>query len=206
MGKVVHIIGNGPSAGLTYNPSVKGLKYTCNLPPFSVPEAKATFMVDFKMMKAITDGSVTVPGEWILGFRPKKWTEVNPRFYLKYAPQIKEFYLDKPTWVRSYTDFNCGHTSAHYAAHKLKAEEVHMYGFDSIFDLDLRSCTDFYLNSDRGTMNNTRLSGNWRPIWHRMWKESPDTKFILYHHHSNIKTPPVSKNVEIVVVPKGKKR
>lgn len=201
MSKVTHIIGNGPSAGLTYNPAVKGTKYTCNLPPFGVPDAKATFMVDFKMMKAIHAGELQVPGEWIVGFRPKKWCEMQPSFYLKHAPQIKEFYLDKPEYAETYTDFNCGHMAVYYAAKKLKSDEIHMYGFDSIFDFDLRSCTDFYLNSDRSNMNNARLSGNWRPIWSKMFREFTDTKFVLYYKHDNIKFE-IPDNVELKVITK----
>lgn len=203
MSKVVHIIGNGPSAGI-YNQKSTGIKYTCNLPPFYVEGAKATFMVDFKMMKAITEGSVTVPGDWILGFRPKKWTEMRPDFYMKYAGQIKEFYLEKPKYVANYTDFNCGHLAVHYAANKVKADEIHMYGFDSIFDPDVRSCTDFYLASDRSSQNSTRLAGNWRPIWTNMFKEFSNTKFVLYHYHDKIKTP-MPSNVSVKVTPKKKK-
>ena len=60
MSKVAHIIGNGDNASL-YKPSV-GLKITCNLPPFAVENVYTTCMVDFKMMKAIEEGSVIVPG------------------------------------------------------------------------------------------------------------------------------------------------
>lgn len=203
MSKVVHIIGNGPSASL-YDPRSTGLKYTCNLPPFAVPDAKATFMVDFKMMKALYEGSVQVPGNWILGYRPKKWMEMKPGFYMKYAAQIKEFYTEKPDYVDNYTDFNCGHMAVHYAANKLKADEIHMYGFDSIFDPDLRSCTDFYLSSDRSAQNSTRLAGNWRPIWSKMFKEFSNTRFVLYHFHDKTKTP-LPSNATVKAIPKKKK-
>ena len=103
-----------------------------------------------------------------------------------------------PNYVANYTDFNCGHMAAHYAANKVKADEIHMYGFDSIFDFNLKSCSDFYLGSDRGNMNNNRLANNWRPVWQNMFKEFPNTKFILYHTHDAIKCP-VGDNVEIVV-------
>ena len=75
MSKVAHIIGNGDNASL-YKPSV-GLKITCNLPPFAVENVYTTCMVDFKMMKAIEEGSVIVPGEWVLGARPKKYMEMH---------------------------------------------------------------------------------------------------------------------------------
>ena len=47
-------------------------------------------------------------------------------------------------------------------------------------------------------MNNNRLANNWRPVWQNMFKEFPNTKFILYHTHDAIKFP-VGDNVEIVV-------
>ena len=72
-----------------------------------------------------------------------------------------------------------------------------MYGFDSIFDFNLRSCSDFYLDSLRDNNNNFRLSDNWRPIWTGIFKEFElSTKFILHHNHNNIKIP-ISNNVEI---------
>ena len=196
--RVVHIIGNGDHATI-YNARPRyGMKLTCNLPPFSVPDSYATMIVDFKMMKTIHEGSVTIPGEWVVGMRPKLYMEKYPGFHMKCSPQIKEFYTVLPKYVANYTDFNCGHMATHYAANRVKANEVHMYGFDSIFDFNLRSCTDFYLNSDRGNNNNMRLSDNWRPVWQNMFKEFPNTKFVLYHSHKDIKFP-VSDNVDIVI-------
>ena len=195
MAKVAHIIGNGDNASL-YTPS-KGVKITCNLPPFEVPDAYTTCMVDFKMMKAIDDGSVIVPGEWILGARPKKWMEMHPSFHMKYARQVKGFYTELPKYAGNYTNFNCGHLATHYTANKLKCDEIHLYGFDSMFDFNLRSTSDLFLFSDRELNNNMRLMNNWRPIWGQLFLEFPETKFVLHHKHANIKFP-ISKNVEIV--------
>lgn len=196
MTRVAHVIGNGDSASF-YKQS-KGIKVTCNLPPFTVDGVYTTCMVDFKMMAAIHEGSVTVPGEWTLGFRPKKWMELKPDFYMKYAKQVKDFYTVLPPYVKNYTDFNCGHMATHMAANKLKATEIHMYGFDSILDMNLRSATDFYLNSDREAHNNVRLANNWRPVWQNMFKEFPDTKFVIHHKHNSVKFP-IPENVEIFV-------
>lgn len=196
MAKVAHIIGNGDMAHM-YKQGSKGLKVTCNLPPFPVEGVYTTCMVDFKMMYAITEGSVVVPGDWTLGARPRKYMEMNPSFYMKHAPQIKAFYLTLPKYVSNYTDFNCGHMAVHMTANKLKADEIHMYGFDSMFDMNLRSCTDFYMNSDRGANNNVRLSDNWRPIWAKMFEEFSEVQFILHHKHNSLKfNKPL--NVEIV--------
>ena len=87
--------------------------------------------------------------------------------------------------------------ACHYAANKVKADEIHLYGFDSIFDFNLRSCSDFYLGSDRGNQNNNRLANNWRPVWENMFKEFPNTKFFLHHMHDAIKIN-IGNNVEIV--------
>ena len=159
MSRVGHVIGNGDNA-VMYKPS-KGFKITCNIPPFEVANVYTTCLVDFKMMKAMTEGSVYIPGEWTLGYRPKVWMENNPAFHMKVAQQIKGFYLELPKYVSNYTDFNCGHMATHYTANHLQCEEIHMYGFDSIFDFNLRSCTDMYLNSDRSLSNNNRLANNW---------------------------------------------
>lgn len=206
MSRVIHVIGNGDQA-VMYKPS-KGFKITCNLPPFAVNNVYATCIVDFKMCKAITDGSVTVPGDWILGYRPKVWYEKNPNnFRMRFGAQIKEFYTKLPAYCvpqhnpkdigAGYTNFNCGHFAVHYSANKLKGTEIHMYGFDSLFDFSLRSCTDFYLNSDRGNTNNFRLAENWRPIWSHIFNEFQDTQFVLHHKHDGLKIPK-PQNVEIV--------
>ena len=204
MARVVHIIGNGDSSFLYNEAPRKGLKLGCNQIGFKVPDKYATIIVDYKFMDAMTKGGIMVPGQWVLGFRPKHWMEMNPQYYLKVAPQVKEFYTVLPPYVANYTDFNCGHMAAHYAANKLKADEIHMYGFDSIFDFNLRSVSDINLNSDRGNANNLRLSDNWRPIWQQMFREFPNIKFNLYYYHDRLK---INKddNVHITVIEPKKK-
>jgi hypothetical protein len=205
MTRVAHIIGNGDNAQM-YKPS-KGLKITCNLPPFPVENVYTTCIVDFKMCAAITEGSVIIPGDWTLGYRPKAWYDKNTgNFRMRFGHQIKEFYTDLPKYAilpgdgpgQGYTNLNCGHMATHYTANKLKADEIHMYGFDSIFDMNLRSSTDFVLNSDRGATNNVRLTDKWRPIWQGIFKEFSNIQFVLHHPHSQIKFP-VPDNVEFSV-------
>ena len=197
MSKVVHIIGNGDQSSLYQKKQRVGMKLTCNIPPWPVPGAYGTIMVDFKMMRALNEGSLTIPGDWILGMRPKIWMDQQPTFYVKHSHQVKEFYTTLPKYVANYTDFNCGHMAVHYAANKVKADEIHLYGFDSLFDFNLRSCSDFYLNSDRGNTNSHRLANNWRPVWENMFKEFPNTKFVLHHVHNAIKVN-ITNNVNIV--------
>ena len=194
MSRVGHVVGNGDNA-VMYKPS-KGFKVTCNIPPFEVNNVYTTCLVDFKMMKAMTEGSVYIPGEWTLGYRPKVWMENNPAFHMKVAQQIKGFYLELPKYVANYTDFNCGHMATHYTANHLHCEEIHMYGFDSIFDFNLRSCTDMYLNADRSLSNNNRLANNWRPVWTNLFNEFPNIEFIVHHEHSDIKIK-LPKNVTV---------
>jgi hypothetical protein len=202
MARSVHVIGNGDWVHLYTRRERKGLNLTCNLAPFPYPKNHyATCIVDFKMMKCMTEGTVVVPGEWVLGYRPKVWMEKNPNFHLTTARQIKEFYLDLPKYAGNYTNFNCGHMAVHYAANKLKADRVHLYGFDSIFDFNLRSVSDFILNSDRGNMNTNRLATNWRSIWSEMFKEFKNTEFVLHHVHDEFKIK-VPDNVRAEVYPR----
>ena len=84
-----------------------------------------------------------------------------------------------------------------YAARALKAEEIHLYGFDSMFEMDLRSSTDLILESDRGHGNTFRLANNWRPVFTMIFKEFKNTQFYLYHSHDKIKIE-IPKNVTIV--------
>jgi len=217
MARVVHVIGNGDSSSLYTRQPRKGLKLCCNQVPFEVPDKWATVMVDFKMMDALTRAKkgdptgLTIPGNWVLGFRPKKWMESRPNFHMQVASQIREFYTDLPryTWDvnkgedmgKGYTNWNCGHMATHYACNRLKADEVHLYGFDSCFDFNMNSFTDLVLQSDRGLMNNQRLSSNWRPIWENMFKEWPNTKFVFHYFHNafKMKTQP---NVEAIIYSK----
>lgn len=202
MAKVAHIIGNGDMAAM-YKPS-KGLKITCNVPPFEVNNIFATGIVDFKMCKAIHEGSVSPPAEWVCGFRPKIYSEKHPDWYMKHSYRIKEFYTVLPKYCmkpgenqgQGYTNFNCGHFVTHWAANKLQCDEIHMYGFDSIFDFTSRSFTDMILNSDRGNTNSLRLMDNWRPIWPKLFSEFSDKQFVLYHKHANAKEK-LPENVEI---------
>ena len=105
MSKVVHVIGNGDMSSLYHLEKRHGMKLTCNIPPFAVPDAYCTFMVDFKIMNAITQGEVEVPGEWIVGMRPKIWMDKNPTFYIKRAHQIKEFYTHLPKYAKNWKFF-----------------------------------------------------------------------------------------------------
>ena len=151
------------------------------------------------MMQALWKGQFALDQyDWILGTRPRHWMQMQGSFYMKYASCIKGFYEVVPEYAGNATNFNCGHFAVHYACNKMNADEVHIYGFDSIFEMDLTSWTDTILHSDRETQNTVRLANNWRPIWTHMFNEFPDTKFVLYHSHDNIKIP-ISDNVEIVV-------
>ena len=193
----VHVIGNGRSAGL-FNESLKGVRITCNLPPFEIKDVYATAIVDFKMCRAIKEGSVEVPGMWVCGYRPKVYTQENPSWYMKHSKQIREFYTVLPDYVDGYTALNCGHLATHYSATKFSPKNIHLWGFDSMFDMDMTSCTDFYLESDRSAENTNRLANRWRAIWPNIFKEFPDIGFTLHGKHDKIKFN-VPENVNIVV-------
>ena len=130
----VNILGNGDSAGM-FQRGTKGRLLVCNMPPFEITrkEVFATCMVDFKMMNALTKGEIQLDMyDWILGNRPRKWMEMRPDFYLRYAQCIKGFYQHVPQYAvingevnMAATNFNCGHLAVHYACKKMLAEEIH---------------------------------------------------------------------------------
>jgi hypothetical protein len=201
MSKIIHVIGNGDKAHYYQREERKGMKLLCNMPPFEMDpkEVYATCMVDFKMMMALTEGSIKLDQyEWVLGTRPRIWMYERSTFYLKYASRVREFYTHVPKYAGNATNFNCGHMAVHYAAAKHKADEIHLYGFDSILDFNMRSVTDLVLQSDRGDTNNYRLLNNWRPVWRDIFREFPQTKFVLHHNHDNLKIPKLD-NMEVVV-------
>ena len=206
MTRIAHVIGNGDQAQL-YKPS-KGIKICCNQPPMTIENCYASCIVDFKMSAALTEGSVVIPYDWVLGYRPKVWYDENKHnFKMKFGHKIREFYTTLPPYTKidstdnrglMYTNFNCGHMATHYTANRIKADEIHMYGFDSIFDMNLRSYTDFVLQSDRGATNNVRLADKWRPIWTGIFNEFKNTKFVIHHNHNEAKTL-LGDNVEVFV-------
>jgi len=205
MTKKVHVLGNGDMAqmmpeSLRYRRD--GKLIVCNQPPFEVANVYASCVVDFKMCFALQEGSINLDGYyWVMGTRPKSFCEANPTFSFKHSSHIREFYTTVPKYAgegsQGATNFNCGHLATHYAATRHRPDEIHMYGFDSIFDHNMRSYTDTVLSSDRTGTNNYRLLDIWRPIWTGIFNEFRDTKFVLYHKHPNPKvaTPP---NVEFV--------
>ena len=205
MTKKVHILGNGDMAQMmpeSIRFSREGKLIVCNQPPFEVGNVYATTMVDFKMQFALKEGSIALDSfYWVMGNRPKAFCEANPAYYMKHAGKIREFYTTVPKYAgegsQGATNFNCGHMATHYAATRHTPDEIHMYGFDSIFDHNMRSYTDTVLSSDRTGTNNYRLLDIWRPIWTGIFNEFSNIKFVLYHKHPNtkLKTP---KNVEFV--------
>ena len=89
MKRVVHIIGNGDHSFLYQDAPRRGLKLASNQIAFQVPEKYATCIFDYKFMNALAKKQVELDGEWILGFRPKHWLEMNPEHYVKIAHQVK---------------------------------------------------------------------------------------------------------------------
>jgi hypothetical protein len=62
----------------------------------------------------------------------------------------------------------------------------------------MRSVTDLVLSSDRTQNNNYRLLNNWRPVWRDIFREFPNTKFVIHHNHNKVKIPMLD-NMEIMV-------
>ena len=195
--KRVNILGNGPGSRI-FTRGTEGLLLVCNMPPIKLPaeEVFASCMVDFKMMKALHEGQVDLGQyDWVLGTRPRKWMEQTPAFYLKYSQNIKGFHVFVPPYAQlpghtlsdAATNYSCGHMATDYACRIMKADEVHMYGFDAMFDMNLDSYTDECLKSDRSPLNVHRMSSNWRPICGSFFKEFKNTQFVIHHTHSDIK-------------------
>ncbi len=194
--KIVHVLGNGDSAQLMpeeWRYEREGKLLICNIPPFEVHKVYACCMVDFKMMKNLDKGSVNLDAyKWVLGNRPKIYMDQKPSFYMKHAHHIREFYTKVPKYCGprpdvAATNFNCGHFATHYAMKNHEAEEVHLYGFDSIMDHSMRSYTDVVLPSERNNTNNYKLLDVWRPIWYNMFKEFSTRQFVIHYKHANAK-------------------
>jgi len=193
----VNVMGNGDHAAL-YKKGTEGELVVCNMPPIelSKEDVFASCMVDFKMMQALSESKVHLDEyDWILGTRPRKWMEVNAAFYLKYSQNIKGFHTYVPPYAQlpghklseAASNYSCGHMAVDYACRIMKATEVHLYGFDSMFDMNIDSYTDNFLESNRTALNVHRMASNWRPIWSGFFREFSKVKFVIHHGHSNIK-------------------
>lgn len=203
----VNVLGNGDHAGM-FKRGTEGKLLVCNMPPFSIPrrEVHATCMVDYKMMKALAEGHVQLDMyDWVLGSRPRHWMEMQPAFYMKYSQNIKAFHTHVPKYAQlpgqspqqAATNYSCGHMAVDYACRAMKATEVHLYGFDSIFDTNLNSFTDLLLESDRSAQNTFRIANNWRPVFSYFFQEFDKVKFFLYHSHDRLQIP-VGENVKVI--------
>lgn len=193
----VNILGNGDSWPL-FQRHTEGDLLVCNMPPihFTSKEVYASCMVDFKMMVALEKGDVNLDDyDWVLGTRPRRWMEKSPTFYLKYSQNIKGFHTHVPPYAQlpghkledAASNYSCGHMAVDYACRSMRATEVHLYGFDAMFDMNLASYTDNFLDANRSALNVHRMASNWRPIWSHFFREFPDVQFIIHHVHSDIK-------------------
>mgnify|MGYP001188655135 FL=1 len=193
----VNVLGNGDSWPL-FERGTKGELIVCNMPPidFLSSEVYASCMVDFKMMKALEKGEINLDRyDWLLGSRPRRWMEQNTSFYLKYSSKIRGFHTHVPPYAQlpghklheAATNYSCGHMAVDYACRSMRATEVHLYGFDAMFDMNLSSYTDNFLESNRSALNVHRMASNWRPIWSGFFKEFNKVTFVIHHVHSDIK-------------------
>tara|TARA_B110000879_G_C11095757_1_gene480975 strand:- start:108 stop:776 length:669 start_codon:yes stop_codon:yes gene_type:complete len=213
----VNVLGNGPGVSL-YEKGTEGELVVCNMPPveLSKEEVYASCMVDFKMMQALEDGKVKLNEyDWVLGPRPRRWMELKPSFYLKYSQNIKGFHTHVPPYAQlpghklseAATNYSCGHMAVDYTCRIMKATEVHLYGFDAMFDMNLDSFTDTFLKANRSALNIHRMASNWRPIWTAFFTEFNNVDFIIHHNHSDIKLIlPKNATIEVGVLPDGKNR
>lgn len=204
----VNVLGNGDSWKL-FERGTEGDLLVCNMPPinFESDEVYASCMVDFKMMIALQKGEVKLDQyDWVLGTRPRRWMEKSTTFYLKYSQNIKGFHTHVPPYAQlpghklseAATNYSCGHMAVDYACRAMKAKEVHLYGFDAMFDMNLASHTDNFLVSDRSPLNVHRMASNWRPIWSKFFREFSKVNFVIHHVHSDIKFK-LPENVSIEV-------
>jgi hypothetical protein len=185
LSRIVNILGNGPSVWM-FMDNQHGITITCNVPPFTIENHWATCLGDFKMMNALMNNEFSLDNmKWILGTRPKIYMGNHPMFYMQKAHLIQDFYTHLPPYALNSTVWSVGHLATHYAATALMPDEIHMWGFDSMFSYDLSSSTDLVVASNREEGNRYRMNNNWRPIWTELFKEFEDIKFII-HYKKNV--------------------
>jgi len=208
----VEVLGNGPSQSLFFREgSAKDLAtpvVCCNL-PYQLPDIGriwATILGDFKMMRAINEGSLDMNHSmWVLGFRPKLYCDQNPNFYMKNAQRIREFYTRIPPYAENPTEWSAGHLAVHYTCVRLAPKELHLWGFDSMFSHDLSSSSDVIMESNREAQNRYRMNSRWRPLWQGIFDEMTNIQFKIHANPGLTLQYEVPDNVQLVHEERKKK-
>jgi len=171
----VHIIGNGPSNQLF---DIKNeYRVACNIPQHNI---------GYNCLSIIDKIVVN----WM---KDNQW---NPRVPVLCTQEVKDHAVSRNReghWFDVYEKkfrYSAGHHAVEY--HAPMTDEVHMWGFDSIWTDDYSSQVDDII--PRGTRPNLNL--HWIPHWKTIFNQYPQTKFLI-HSTSKTKKVELGNNVEI---------
>lgn len=160
------ILGNGPSRTLYNEDEEFDFVVGCNIPWTKVD---ATVICDIEIVNLLRNDFTLIQVPVI----------ISTVVYEK----MKEFRI-----VDSFTILNVfkprdWHNAAHYAVDYLmnkNADEIQIYGCDSIFEDDITSKTDTAVEK---TMDSERFIRQWRKVWDKKFES--DIKFLIHKNNLN---------------------
>ena len=172
-----HVIGNGESNSL-YTPQ-SGTIMVCNIPkhnhPFDLYSIIDTRVIQYLMKEKLE-----------LLDKPVWGTQVVKDFAKK--NKIKGEFLHVYENIHRY---NSGHHAVFWLSKKYN--EIHIWGFDSMWSDDLLSQMDDRVKRPK----RPPLNKQWRPHWNNLFKKYPLVKYYI-HQPTNTETVEWSKNVETI--------
>ena len=173
----IHILGNGPSL-LNFDKST-GIRVGCN---FAQPDLNPdwTMIADIKPVKKLYEGyqlvCPAVLSERANDYIHKKTIKLSEdRIQIRrVVPFIK--YED----IHEKWGMNSAQHAVHYALEENQADEVHLWGCDSLWSTNIESSTDALVHKDLVFMNSQNIYFTWRDYWNRIFEDNPKTIFVVH--------------------------
>lgn len=166
MSGTAHVIGNGASNHWVHIPV--HFTVSCNIPTHSVP-FDVTTIIDSRVVDVMLERKVH--------FTQTIWCTQVVRDYAHKKQAPGEFLAVLHTEHRK--------SSGHHAAHQcalMGYDQVHLWGMDSMFKLDLSSQMDTIIPRP----HRANMTVEWRNHWRKIFDNCVTTKF--YVHTANVNT------------------
>jgi len=168
----IHVIGNGASNRLF---DADGeYRIACNIPQHSIPY-NALAIIDLIVVNWMRDNG---------------WNPAKP---VLCTQQVKDHAVKRNREGHWFAEFNKVHrfSAGHHAVlhHAPMTEEIHMWGFDSIWADDYGSQVDCII--PRPSRPNLNL--HWIPHWRSVFKQNENTEFFI-HAPQDARVPELGEN------------
>jgi len=176
MAKIINIVGNGSSSRLFKHMGL--FTVACNIPPKNI---------QYNTLSIIDN-------QPILWMKTNSW---QPRVPVLCTESVKNMAQSKGRtgdWRAVYektSRWNSGHHAVKYFCETQSVDQIHLWGFDSVYTEDLTSVQDSVIIRHR----RPNLNQHWRPIWNTLFDSFPNTEMI-FHTNTRINSAYEQANVK----------